>query len=223
MNFLAAEKKRQTSWKLTTKLLPRKAKEPGLYRGRLYPFCLPIDFSPHNLFHGIRDDALAYFHTHAIVWHGAALPGLPTNHLVSSQIFALNVLYPFMYRPEALAAFLAPYLPDIQRMDTFEDGRLLQFEWIGAQNYLSESGHLGGGRMRGAGNTSIDAVARYTAQDGRKVMLLIEWKYSESYASSYIRFRSDGTDRAETYGPVFFADYSPMNLDRCHDLDAFMF
>ena len=95
MTYLQAQKKLQAQWKLQTKYLSRAAKKPGLFANRLFPFCLPIEHAEENLFVGIREDAIAYFDRHDISWHGAALPGKPGNHLCSSQILAVNMLYPF--------------------------------------------------------------------------------------------------------------------------------
>jgi len=223
MTFLAAQKKMQTAWKLQTKTLPRLAKAPGLYCSRMFPFCLPLEFAAHNLFHEIRDDALATFDRLGIVWHGAALPGLPSNHLCSSQIACVNALYPFIRRPYALAALLLPHFPDISRMLPVEDESFIAFEWIGDTNYLGETPKLGAYRHRGAGNTSIDAMVMYEATDGRHVMLLIEWKYSESYGATYKRFRSDGTDRVEPYRAFFFDEHTPIDLAVTSRIEEFMF
>ena len=181
MTFLASEKKLQTAWKLTTHALPRLAKSPGLYRSRMYPFCLPLQFASFNLFHEIRDEALDTFSSRGILWHSSALQGLPSNHLCSSQVFAVNLFFPFVHRPEALAALLRPHFPDLARMLPVEDDLYVSFEWIGDYNYLGELPKLGSDRHRGAGNTSIDAAVIYETTDGRRIMLLIETKYSESY------------------------------------------
>jgi hypothetical protein len=223
MNYLSGEKKLQTSWKLISKTLPRAAKKPGLYRNRMYPFCLPLQYAAYNLFHEIREDALATFKRHDIVWHSSALPGLPTNHLCSSQVFAVNLLFPFIDKPEALADALRPYFPDIQRMLPVEDKRYIAFEWIGDINYLKEDPKIGEFRQRGAGNTSIDAMMMYEAADGKTVMLLVETKYSESYGVSYKRFRSDGSDRLESYGEFFNSPSSPINRDVAPDLADFLY
>jgi len=203
MNFLTGEKKLQTTWKLTSKALPRGAKKPGLYRNKMYPFCLPLEHAAHNLFHEIRDDALATFKRHNILWHTSALPGLPTNHLCGSQIFAVNLLFPFIDKPEALTGALQTFFPDIERMLPVEDNRYIAFEWIGDLNYLNENPKIGEYRQRGAGNTSIDAMMMYETVNGEKVMLLVEIKYSESYGVCYKRFRSDGSDRIESYEDLF--------------------
>ena len=223
MNFLSGEKKLQTSWKLTSKTLPRGARKPGLYRNRMYPFCLPLEYAAHNLFHEIRDDALKTFKRHDIVWHSSALPGLPTNHLCSSQVFAVNLLFPFIDKPEALADALRPFFPDVERMLPVEDNRYIAFEWIGEINYLNEKPKIGEYRQRGAGNTSIDAMMMYETANGEKVMLLVETKYSESYGTSYKRFRSDGTDRFDNYEEFFYSPSSPINREVAPDLADFLY
>jgi hypothetical protein len=223
MKFLAAEKKLQTAWKLTAKGLPREARKPGLYRNTMYPFCLPLEYAGYNLFQDIREDAMATFDKYNIVWHSSALPGLPSNHLCSSQVFAANLFFPFMDKPEALADALLPFFPDIQQMVPVEDGRFISFEWIGKINYLNENPKIGAYRLRGAGNTSIDAMMAYETSSNERVMLLIEMKYSESYGVSYKRFRSDGTDRFETYENIFYSEISPIDLTIAPSLEDFLY
>jgi len=82
---------------------------------------------------------------------------------------------------------------------------------------------LGESRKRGAGNTSIDAMMMYETQDGKKVMLLVETKYSESYGVSYKRFRSDGTDRFENYEEFFYGKDSPIDLEMAPNLTDFLY
>ena len=212
MTFLSSEKRLQTSWKLNTKALPREAKAPGLYGSKLYSFCLPIQYAAHNLFHEIRDEALDTFRRLGIVWHGAALQGLCSNHLCSSQIMAVNFLYPFIHRPDALSSLLRGHFPDLARVLPIEEDNLIAFEWIGPCNYLGETPKVGTDRLRGCGNTSIDVAILYETHDGRRVMLMVEWKYSESYGVSYRRFRSDGSDRVEPYRDLYYAGNSPIDI-----------
>jgi hypothetical protein len=82
MLFLASEKKLQIH------TLPRLAKPPDMYRFRLYTFCLPLEFTAFNRL--------------GIIWHSSALQGLTNNHLCSSQVFAVNLLFPFIHYPKAL-------------------------------------------------------------------------------------------------------------------------
>lgn len=222
MNFLSVEKKRQLAWKLTTKTLPREAKLPGLYFSKLFPFCLPLEYAAFNLYQGIRDEALALFEKEHILWHTSALPGLPSNHLASSQAFCVNSLAPFLHQPEALAEFLRPFFPDVVRMLPVEDDRYVAFEWIDPDNILGEVPKFGAARHRGAGNTSIDAVILYENTEGLRVLLLLEWKYSESYAAVYRRFREDGSDRAETYKELFYGPLTPFNLEVVPHIEDFL-
>jgi hypothetical protein len=138
-------------------------------------------------------------------------------------VFAVNLLFPFIDKPEALADALRPYFPDIQQMLPVEDKRYIAFEWIGDINYLKEESKVGDYRQRGAGNTSIDAMMMYQAVSGEKVMLLVEIKYSESYGTSYKRFRSDGTDRIENYEVFFYGPSSPINHDIAPELADFLY
>jgi hypothetical protein len=97
-------------------------------------------------------------------------------------------------------------------MIPIEGENFIAFEWIGDYNYLGETPKFGADRHRGAGNTSIDAAMMYKAMDGRRVMLLVETKYSESYGISYKRFRSDGTDRVACYRDFYDAGNSPIDI-----------
>jgi hypothetical protein len=223
MTFLATEKKLQTAWKLQTHALPRLAKAPGLYRAKLCPFCLPLEFAGYNLFAEIRDEALDTFDRLGIVWHSSALQGLCSNHLCSSQVFAVNLLFPFANRPDSLGDLLRPHFPDIRRMLPIEDESYIAFEWIGDYNYLGEAAKLGADRHRGAGNTSIDAAMMYEASDGRRVFLAVETKYSESYGVSYKRFRSDGTDRVACYRDFYTAGNSPIDITLVPKIETMLF
>jgi hypothetical protein len=104
-----------------------------------------------------------------------------------------------------------------------EDDRYIAFEWIGNTNYLKEEPKIGDYRQRGAGNTSIDAMMMYETIKGKKVILLIETKYSESYGTSYKRFRSDGTDRLLTYEKLFYCTTSPIKHDIAPNLADFLY
>jgi len=170
----------------------------------------------------VRDEALEYFAKNRIVWHSAALPGLPSNHLCSSQILAVNLFMPFRSRPDALKALFGPYLP-IDFVLPFQGEDYLAFEWIGGdQNFLMEESKLGGSRMRGAGTTSIDLAFLYHSTTGRRVLVLAEVKYTEQYSAAPLRFRSDGSDRAQTYGPFYHGPNTPFDLGTFGDLDALL-
>ena len=222
MTYLQAQKKLQTQWKLQTKYLSRAAKKPGLFASRLFPFCLPIEYAEENLFVGIRDVAIEYFDLNDISWHGAALPGKPGNHLCSSQIFAINMLYPFSTDADAAKLLFSSVYPDIDVILPIEEpGRYISFEWIPPENYLNETPRRGDGLRRGLGNTSTDFAFLYRSPSGATRFILGEFKYTESYGSSGQTLRSDGTDRMAPYREFFYAPDSPINAEIAPPIEAF--
>jgi len=52
----------------------------------------------------------------------------------------------------------------------------MEFEAIGRKNYLGERSHT-----RGANCTSIDAIMVGSKKNGKNILFLIEWKYTEEY------------------------------------------
>ena len=222
MTYLQAHKKLQTQWKLQTKYLSRAAKKPGLFANRLFPFCLPIEHAEENLFIGIRDDAIAYFDRHDISWHGAALPGKPGNHLCSSQILAVNMLYPFSTDADAAKLLFSSVFPDIDTVLPIEEpGRFIAFEWVPPENYLNEIPKRGTTLRRGLGNTSADFAFLYRSVSGATRFILGEFKYTESYGRSGQTLRSDGTDRMAPYREFFYASDSPINVEVAPPIEAF--
>jgi hypothetical protein len=220
MNFLSSEKLRQTEWKLTTKSLSKEAKRPGLYRGKLQHWALPVTHAKENLFEGIRDEAIAYFNRNRIWWHAAAQIDAPTNHLCSSQVMLVNCLFPFIHAPEELRDFLEPVFPDIEKVLPIESpDQYIAFEWIGPHNYLHEEPKLGKYRRRGLGTTSIDFAILVQTSTLKKRMILGEWKYVESYSKTNIRFRSDTTDRLTVYAPILESDNSPILISKLSQID----
>jgi hypothetical protein len=235
MGFRDREKERQLS--IARELFSEDAVAVhGTYEGRLYPFCLADACSGENLWRGLRADALAYFDARAIDWHGGfKRPGeggserrFPSGHLCDSQSFCVNVWGPFTRAPEQLAAVLrglgypvANVLP--VALDPTEP--YVAFEWIGRQNYLGEG--RGGKptpdekRMRGKNATSADAVVRFRRHDGAIQIVLIEWKYTEAYATKNIRFSGSGTDRLATYMPDLRHADSPFAKSPAADEDLF--
>jgi hypothetical protein len=204
MSFLQAEKRRQTEWKLATGDLTRSARRPGLFGNRLFPFCLPVDDSPQNLWFGIRDEILEYFQDNRIVWHTGALPGYPSNHLCSSQVFLVNFLAPFQSRREVLLQLFLPVFPDLTSILPIEaEDRFLAFEWVPPEDLLGESrsGPWGSGLTRGVGNTSIDFVFLGRTSGGTTVLVLGEAKYTEHYPVQGVDLPR-ASKRLERYAPL---------------------
>jgi hypothetical protein len=170
--------------------------------GHNYPFVLQNHDL--NLWAGIRDNALAYFKNNHIPWW-MSTPKIPTGHLLSSQIACVNHLYCLRDQKELAAKVLqnidnriigaeAITYPDI-------DTGYVAFEIVGKENYLGERQHT-----RGANATSVDAIMIGKKTDGRNILALIEWKYTEYYEyekSLYI------PARYEIYNPLLADKESP--------------
>jgi hypothetical protein len=208
--FLAAEKVHQIRFKATSPTFSDVARADGVYKRKAYPFCLPREYARENLVPEIRQSATAYFKAQKIKWHDGQ-DGNPSNHLCSSQVCGANFLYPFANKPLALVELLRPVFPTIRNMLPIETrDQFVAFEWIGAQDYLGET-RRGRRRTRGANCTSADAAVMFERIDGLRQIVLIEWKYTESYSSQSLAIARSGTDRTAIYAPLFNRDDCPLN------------
>jgi hypothetical protein len=221
--FLEAEKERLVVYKQQTPHLSRQAKNDGFYRKRFRSYCLPRDHAAENLFVEIREDAIDYFKRYKIKWHDGLNAG-PSNHLCDSQVCCVNFLHPFADKPEALAALLRPLFPTLAKMLPMEeDGRFVSFEWIGQKNYLGERIPRHGKRTRGANFTSADAAVMFVHEDGAKQIVLIEWKYTESYSKTPLMMAKSGTDRRKIYVHLYERADFPLNKKLLPSFDALFY
>jgi predicted DNA-binding ribbon-helix-helix protein len=195
-----------------------------------YPYRLAATGAGRNLAPSIRVVAERYFAERpdgAITWHRHA------NHALSSQVCCLNFLMPLAERPDLLARLVhravGGSIPMMQPVEDGPDGRpwFVGFEWVGG-NYLNEA-NTNGKLTRGANATSADAVVRFT-QDGSRHVLLIEWKYTESYGQplqSTERVLADGTRRGgnhtrlERYRDLAFDPKGPLKTQPGLSLEDF--
>jgi len=210
--FLADEKPKQAQFKASSPYFSDAARLDGFYNGIPRSFCLPIESAEENLIAGIRESALSHFAKNSIKWHNGK-NGKPSNHLCSSQVSCVNFLFSFADKPEELAQVLRQVYPEIEKMLPVEDGYFVSFEWIGKENYLVEKISHNGLRHRGALFTSADAIVMFERKDKKRQVVLIEWKYGESYGGSFLKFAKSGTDRTEIYRPLFEEDDCPINKD----------
>ena len=215
--FLASEKTRQAHFKQASASFSNAAKADGIYHDRAYPFCLPTQCADENLFREIRAAAIDNFTDHHIQWHQGQT-GRPSNHLCSSQVCCINFLFPIAGNPRALRELLRPLFPTIQRVLPIEDGRFVAFEWIGSRNYLGEKARTV--RTRGANATSIDAALLFEHSDDRRQIVLIEWKYTESYSGTTKAIASSGTDRTAIYRPLYERSDFPLHKDLLPGFDT---
>ena len=190
--FLDAQKNVQAALKSDARLFSPAAHPNGPYslptakrpQPNTYPFCLPLDAATENLFAGARGEIDRFAGT-PIPWH-KGVNGGPTTHMCSSQVCCVNFLSAFSSQPDALLSLVRELYPDAEQMvpvDPRGEGEFVEFEWIGdpEANYLDEGRGPNKRRTRGANATSADAAVRYADGSGNEHVLLIEWKYCESY------------------------------------------
>jgi hypothetical protein len=104
-----------------------------------------------------------------------------------------------------------------------ENGQYIACEWIGRENYLGEKIARGGNRTRGANFTSADAAVMFEQTDGKRQIVLIEWKYTESYGATSLKIAKSGTDRTTIYKPLFESDDCPINKDLLPNFDSLFY
>jgi hypothetical protein len=221
-SFLESEKTRQIAFKASKEWLSQGARKSGMYKGQKRPFCLDLNHAEENLFEMIRTRALTHFEINKIKWHDGH-NGKPSNHLCDSQVCCVNFLFPFANKPELLASLLRPMFPTLKSILPLGSGQYVTFEWIGKDNYLGERVRGKGQRTRGANFTSADAAVFFERSDNKRQIVLIEWKYTESYNGTPFQVAPSGTDRRDIYRHVFDAEDCPLKKDLLPSYDSLFF
>ena len=142
--------------------------------------------------------------------------------MCSSQVCCVNFLFPLSDKPETLAQILSPLFP-IREMLPIEMGRYVTFEWIGQRDYLCELKSSKGQRTRGANFTSADAAVMFNRTDGSKQVVLIEWKYTESYSGTPLKKSKSGIDRTSIYRRLFDLEDCPIDKNLLLDFDSLFY
>ena len=211
-DWYTACRREQERWKSATLTLPDDARAPGLTwvqderGGRKlvgpFPICLPLEHAAANLLPGIRAEALSRFIRHEIEWHhgGESPDGTPwpCGHLLDSQVQCVNTLLTLAHEPGAILDFALAVEPEAETVVDVEDGSPVAFEWVGLADHLGEWR----GRpptKRGRFTTSADALMVARRRDGGRTGIIVEWKYTESYAHPKSFWGDGGTDRREVY------------------------
>ncbi len=144
--------------------------------------------SRNNLLNFMTQDVVDYFIKNEIAFWETGITevdehNMPTGHTLSSQISCINHLFPLRNDRKAVLSIAKTICSDI--IDIFEiktDKFLpayIAFETISETDYLNEC--KGQKPTRGTMCTSIDALIFAQHQNGEKILLPIEWKYTESY------------------------------------------
>ncbi len=163
-----------------------------------------------NIWAGVREDAIAYFKRYGIPFWDSG--NEPTGHLLSSQIACINHLYFVRQRHDIATAILQGVDKNVKsalRMDNgVADNGYVDFEVIGAKNYLGEKQHT-----RGANATSVDAVMLAEMKSGIRKLFFIEWKYVEQYKNQPSKAEgSSGQTRIKIYKPLLGASDCPFSI-----------
>jgi len=220
--FLKEEKPKQADFKAYEPYFSDAARVDGFYKSKYRPYCLPREHAEENLFPEIREPMQAYFARNEIKWHDGH-EGKPSNHLCDSQVCCANFVFPFFDKPEALAALLRPIFPELKEMLPIEDEQYIAFEWIGQKDYLGEKKPNKAKRTRGALYTSADAAVMSMLSDGRKQIVLIEWKYTESYYPTWLKYARSGTDRTIIYKKLYRKKDCPISKVLTHSFNRLFY
>jgi hypothetical protein len=125
---------------------------------------------------------------------------------------------PFADQPELLGRWVghlldipAPAMLPLEK-EAAAPHRYVAFEYTGPddRDWLGEA--EGGVPQRGAHATASDAAVAFVDADGRRQLLLIEWKYSEQYRSHRLSEDKKGK-RIQRYGDKAFAPNGPIRDD----------
>ncbi len=185
-------------------------KDPGdgIFEGVKRAFVL-ID-PEKNLWLKIRKDAIAYFKSNNIVWW----PGSPepSGHILSSQVSCVNHLFFLRNEREVALKILKGLNPDfVEVCKDFEDG-YIGFEVVSKGSYLGEV-PVRQKQTRGANCTSVDAMMSGILKNGKKIQILIEWKYTEYYNKTCMADGNPGIIRRTRYNPLIADPDSPIQCN----------
>lgn len=144
-----------------------------------------------NLFNPIQESVINYFKNNHVKWWGEN-ERYPSGHLLSSQIHCLNHLYPIRKDKNLLTEWLLSIGIKVDDLSLFEEeDSFIQFEATSSdKDLLNEDSNI-----RGKYCTSIDALL-LAIQNGKKILILIEWKFTESYTDDKENFKGiNGKDK----------------------------
>jgi hypothetical protein len=213
LSFDAEQRKLQGVW-FTENLAPNHGYAGAAYR--VSPASRELNLAP-----TIRQAADRLFSAEPVIqWHQHA------NHGLSSQICCLNFLLPFADKPALLRQWIehvtADQVSEILPIESDRAGQrwYVTFEWIGDTDHLNES-KKGAPRKRGANATAADAAMLYRDTQGRKNLLLVEWKYTERYGQPLNP--TGNAERRRRYKDIFRHPNGPIRADADVTLDDFFY
>lgn len=134
-----------------------------------------------NLWGEIRDEAITYFEKKGIEWHKDAKDEPkkgPEGHLLSSNIACVNHLFYLRQKMDLVTLILKNIDPRVISAEIIDDG-YIEFEIMDGKNNINPLNEKSPERKRGSKSTSIDAIMVGRKNDGKNILFLIEWKYTE--------------------------------------------
>lgn len=184
------------------------------------PFQLRPEHRFEALLQPIREVAVVLFQKLGIQWHSYV------GHGRSSQACCVNFLMPLADKPELLSRWVGELLaiapPQMLPIESEAAGehRFVAFEYTGPgqRDFLGEA--EGGVPQRGAHATASDAAVAFVDGEGRRQLLLIEWKYSEEYRTHRLSEDKAGK-RVQRYADKAFAPAGPIRNDLGLELTDF--
>ena len=145
-----------------------------------------------NLWNEIREDAISYFEKNNIEWHkdakGEPQKG-PEGHLLSSNIFCVNHLFYLRQKRDLVTLILKEIDKRIVSAEIINYG-YIEFEIMDGKNKINPLNEKSLERKRGSKSTSVDAVMVGRKSDGKNILFLIEWKYTEKGYDPECKFRA---------------------------------
>ena len=159
---------------------------------KTYPHILTHKDSIANLYAPIRQEVLDYFESNDISWWRQDEDRyFPTGHMLSSQNHCLNHLFAIRRDKIAIMSIIKALCPQIKDIlpspidnsIEIKDGNIhrfksyITFEFTCANHELLKES----GEKRGKKCTSVDAFIYAIDKDDRKILIPIEWKYTEAY------------------------------------------
>lgn len=177
-NYYYQERRKQEDYYNAN--LKGKVKNQGVFRGKPRPFVLQNGID--NLFGCIQEDCVNYFEQENITWWGEnKSKHLPSGHLVSSQIHCLNHLFALRNDDIAIKDIIENatglQIERVLASPLDKDGGYITFEFVYKNKTLLDENY----ETRGANCTSIDAMIYVLTKSGDKILIPIEWKYTETY------------------------------------------
>lgn len=169
----------------------------GEYRGKGYDYILK-DFKD-NFRENLFKDAIDYFEKNHINWWGGKQP---TGNTLSSQVSCINHLFPIRQDHDAVLAVAQSVDSDFDDVEKLcndnGDNGYISFEVVSATDHLNEARGKNKKLHRGSQCTSIDAII-IAKKQGKRVLLVIEWKYVEKYGNEDKSQKQEGKTRLKRY------------------------